>query len=424
MSIHPTNARHGELRWTRALWLVIALAMVLRMIWAWWIPVIPVSDGVAYETFANNLVRHGTFGWTPESPTAFWPPGVTLLHASLFALFGIRYEPIVALNIALSLGVVWVTARLAARFWGQRTAVLSALILAIWPTLVMYPTILSTELPFLFLSLVALDLWTLRSLGPTSKALLAGLALGCAALVRPQALLLPLVYAAGLTMSQRLTLSTFLEQMRIAVLAGIAMAVVVAPWTWRNYQLFGEPVLISTNGDITLWMGNTPGTDGSYMKMPENSRNLPGNEYASELGQKAKAYIRQDPAAFAGRAIRKLLLLYTNESVGVGWNSAGIQQVFGEVWELRLKRLTQSSWLLICLLVAVGVWSSLRNAGWLSTLFSPFMLSILYFTSIHMVFVSQDRYHLSFAGQWAILAALGLLQVAAWRRGSPLSPPL
>lgn len=416
MNPQQYNQESRELRWTSSLTQVMVLAVALRLIWAWWVPVIPVSDGAAYDAFARTLVEHGTFGWVASQPTAFWPPGTTFLHAPLYALFGFRYEPIIAMNIALSVGIIWVTARLAARFWSQQVAVLSAMILAIWPTLVMYPTILASELPFVFFTLLALDLWTHPRLGAISKPLLAGLVLGFAALVRPQALLLPLVYAAGLLLTSRVSLPALLGQVRCVALAGIVMAIVISPWTWRNHQLYGEPVLISTNGGITLWMGNTPGTDGRYMVVPEHYSHLPENEKARVLGQKAVDYILQDPAAFAERAVRKLLILYTNESVGVGWNSPGIRQVFGATWEHRLKRMTQGSWALICLLAAAGIWSSLRRTGFRNTLFSPIMLSILYFTAIHMVVVSQERYHLAFAGQWAILAALGLVQLATWRQ--------
>lgn len=416
MTAQPYNQESRELLWTSSLTQIAVLAVVLRFVWAWWVPVIPVSDGAAYDAFARTLVLQGTFGWEESHPTAFWPPGTTFLHAALYALFGIRYEPIIAMNIALSVGIIWVTARLAARFWNQQTAVLSALVLAIWPTLVMYPTILASELPFVYFTLLALDLWTHPRLGTTSKSLLAGLTLGFAALIRPQALLLPLVYAVGLLLTSRVTLPSLMGQARCVALAGIVMAVVIAPWTWRNHQLYGEPVLISTNGGITLWMGNTPGTDGRYMVVPRHHSHLPENEKERVLKQEAIDYIVQDPVAFAERAVRKLLILYTNESVGVGWNSPGIRQTFGEIWEYRLKRMTQGSWALISLLAAAGIWSSLRRSGLQNTLFSPITLSILYFTGIHMVVVSQERYHLAFAGQWAMLAALGLGQLIHWRQ--------
>lgn len=423
MNNHPTDAEIGELRWTKSLSLLIVLALTLRLIWAWFVPVIPFSDGEAYDAFARTLVQHGTFGWTAGEPTSFWPPGTTFLHAALFAIFGIRYEPIVAMNIALSLGIVWVTARLAARFWGQKAAVLSALILAVWPTLVMYPTILASELPFLFLTLLALDIWSQSRRGFTSRGLMAGLVLGLAALVRPQALLLPLVYAAGLLLTTRGSPRALIDQLRCIAVAGVVMALVIAPWTWRNFQLYGEPVLISSNGGVTLWIGNSPGTDGRFRDLPDEYYRLPENERARVLGQEARNYIFQDPAGFAVRAVKKLLYLYTNESVGVGWNSPGIRQAFGEAWELRLKRLTQVTWAMICVLAAAGIWSALRSTGVAKTLLSPIMLCILYFTAIHMIVVSQERYHLAFAGQWAIFAALGVAQLTAWRQSRNAAQP-
>lgn len=413
--INPYN-ESVELQLTRSFVMVLMLALGLRMIWAWWVPVIPLSDGEAYDVFARNLVQHGTFGWTAEEPTAFWPPGTTFMHATLFWMFGIRYEPIVAINIALSLGIIWISARLAARFWGQQVALISALILAVWPTLVMYPTILASELPFLFLTLLAMDFWFNRNLQLPSKALLAGLVLGLASLVRPQALLLPFVFAVGIVLTQRLTASAVMNQFKCIALAGLVMALVVAPWVWRNHQIYGEPVLISTNGGITLWMGNTPGTDGRYMNMPASVHHLPGNERARVLAQEAKNYILQDPAAFLVRAVRKLVILYSNESVGVSWNSSGIRQAFGAPWELPLKRMTQASWALIFVLALAGIWSSVRRVGWVRALASPLTLSILYFTAIHMVVVSQERYHLAFAGQLAIFAALGVAELLARQR--------
>ena len=274
----------------------------------------------------------------------------------------------------------------------------------------MYPTILASELPFLFLTLLSLDVWSNENVRPFRKGLGVGLLLGFAALVRPQALLLPLLFAFCAAASAGMAWGTIRSQLQLLISVGVVMAVVIAPWTWRNYQLYGEPVLISTNGGITLWMGNTPGTDGRYMYVPEEFGALPENERARTMGRQAKAYIQQDPLGFLTRAVRKVVLLYANESVGVGWNADGIKQALGEPWVHGLKRFTQLTWMLILGLALIGVGATVRQQGWGRTLTSPFVLSILYFTAIHSVVVSQERYHLAFAGQMAILAAVG----AAW----------
>lgn len=401
-----SSVRPGAIDTEHLIWILL-LALGLRLIWAWWIPVIPLSDGAAYDTFARTLVEHGTFGWTADQPTAFWPPGTTFMHAALYWAFGMNYLPIVAVNIGLSLGLIAICARIAARFWGPRVATLTALILAIWPTLVVYPTLLASELPFLFLTLLSLDVWTNENIRPFRKGWGAGLLLGFAALVRPQALLLPLLFAFCAGASTGLTWTTIRSQLQILIFASVAMAIVIAPWTWRNHQLYGEPVLISTNGGITLWMGNTPGTDGRYMDIPAEFSALPENERARVLGEQAKVHIQQDPVGFLIRAVHKVVILYGNESVGVGWNAKGIEQALGEPWVHGLKRFTQLTWALILALALVGLGTTIRQQGWFRALTSPFILSILYFTAIHSVVVSQERYHIAFAGQMAILAAVG-----------------
>ena len=78
--------------------------------------------------------------------------------------------------------------------------------------------------------------------------------------------------------------------------------------------------------------------------------------------------------------------------------------------------MTQASWALIFALAVVGLGASLYKVGWVKTLFSPLSLSVAYFTAIHMVVVSQERYHLAFAGQLAIFSALGLITILSWRR--------
>src|SRR5438046_917983 len=38
-----------------------------------------------------------------------------------------------------------------------------------------------------------------------------------------------------------------------------------APWAVRNYQTFGEPILVSDSAWLHLWMGNNPGATGAEM---------------------------------------------------------------------------------------------------------------------------------------------------------------
>jgi 4-amino-4-deoxy-L-arabinose transferase-like glycosyltransferase len=404
---------------TRQIKTALIVGILLRVVWALLVPVVPVSDSQAYDAFARTLVEHGEYGWEPGSPHAFWPPGTSLVYAGLFWAFGHSYTAIVVLNIVLSVLLTITSARIAARLYSERAGHYTAWIISLWPTLVVYVTVLASELPFVLLITLALDCWTVRQ-RTIRHVLLAGLILGAAALVRPLALALPVVFGFGSLMASRLSIGNLRVHAGQVLVAVAAMLVVVAPWTIRNARVYGELVLVSTNGGITFWMGNTPHTDGAYMATPAELNHLRDNELEKVLKARAMDYIRQEPMAFVTRTAKKALTLYDNESIGIHWNKKGIEQRFGGAAVVPLKRFTQVAWLGILLLTATGVVHLLRTRTLLQTLSSQPLLVMAFFTVIYSVTVSQDRYHLSFASVIAILAAVGLERVASWRAVSEL----
>jgi hypothetical protein len=395
---------------------ILLVALALRIAWALAIPVVPLSDPIGYDAFARNLAEHGVYGWTPTQPHAYWPPGTSMLYAAVYAIFGTDYAYIVGVNVLLSLLLIVSTARVACRYYGERVAIYATGLLAVWPTLVMYPTIIASELPYLTLTLVALDVWTSKWSGLLARGALTGALIGFAALVRPLALLLPLIYAGCIVLQMRFDPSEVLRQLRFGAIVVAAMACVIAPWTYRNQQLYGEFILISTNGGITLWMGNAPGSDGRFIDLPEDVAGLPDNEVSKILSERAIEYIKQEPLTFISRMPRKLAYLWGNESVGAGWNSLGITQVFGEEAFVWIKRFTQLTWALIFCVTAFGVLYFLRNLGFWAMMASPFVVTTVYHTVVHAVIVSQERYHLSFAAQIAVGFAFGLIAFQHFRK--------
>jgi 4-amino-4-deoxy-L-arabinose transferase-like glycosyltransferase len=399
---------------TKQIKTALILGVLLRIAWALLVPVVPVSDSGAYDAFARNLVEHGVYGWEAGNPHAFWPPGTSFLYAGLYWAFGYNYAPIVVLNIVLSALLIIASARIATRLVSETAGHYTAWIIALWPTLVFYVTVLASELPFVLLITLALDCWTVRQ-RTIRHVLLAGVLLGAASLVRPLALVLPVVFGFGSLMPSRLSAQNLRIHL-VQVLASLAaMLVVIAPWTVRNVLLYEELVLVSTNGGITFWMGNTPNTDGAYMGTPEDLAHLRDNELEKVLKARALDYIRQEPVAFIVRTARKALALYDNESIGIHWNDKGIEQRFGRAALVPLKRFTQVAWLGMVLLLATGIVHLVRARTMLQILsFQPLLL-MAFFTAVYSVTVSQDRYHLSFASVIAILAAVGLERVASWR---------
>ena len=102
----PIDGDFDPARWRRLAFAIVCVAICVRAIWAMAVPVVPVSDSVAYDTFASNLANGDGYGWRPESPTAYWPVGTSAMYALLYAMFGHVYWPIVFFNIVLGVGIV------------------------------------------------------------------------------------------------------------------------------------------------------------------------------------------------------------------------------------------------------------------------------------------------------------------------------
>src|SRR5215471_18483092 len=138
---------------------IVVLALALRAVWGAIVPVVPVSDGRAYDMLARALVQHNGYSWGRNQLTAYWPPGTSALYAAFYTVFGYDFKPIVILNVLLSTGIVALTIALAATLFEKMTALIAGFLMAIWPSEIAYVTILASELPFTFFVLAGCTIW-------------------------------------------------------------------------------------------------------------------------------------------------------------------------------------------------------------------------------------------------------------------------
>lgn len=393
------NQKPGPLR------LALVLTLATSLAWAWLVPVQPVSDSVAYDTFARNLVQGVGYGWDAGGLTAYWPPGTSFVYAALYWIFGTSsYLPIVVLNVLLRLGIVWLTHRQVRRWFGDPVAGVAALLLALWPSQVQFVTVLASELPFTFLMLLAMEAWAHPRLTSLPRVLAVGLVLGAAAHVRSLATLLPVLLLLARWREHGLHWRPLAEAVAVAAVIGL----VGLPWSARNTQLFGAPAGLATNGGANLWMGNNPGSGGGYMDLPAEMLTRNEVERDQMLGDQAKAYILAEPLAFAQRAVRKAIVFHDRETIGVHWNEAGLRRIQGESLLAPLKWASQLFWLTMLALAVGGSVVLGRRLGWTGALLHPTLLLWGTFAAVHVVVVAQDRYHFPLIPVFAALAALAL----------------
>ncbi len=434
----PTDPYHLSARRLLALAL---LALSLRLAWAALVPVVPVSDSHAYDTFAGNIASGVGMAWEPGRPTAYWPVGTPAAYALLYTIFGHTYTPILALNAILGCAITLLAAMLGARWFGRDAGTWAGVFTACWPWQIQFTTILASELQFTFLVLLGTWLWiVLRDAAvhrPHSvrlhllRTVAAGLVFGLGTLVRPTALLLPIVLGG-------IEFLTLRHRLRTTVVTGVTLAVLLAtisPWALRNSRLYGELVLVSTNGGVNLWMGNNPDTTGAYQKELEAAPGMNEAAWNRMHKEQAVAFIKQDPLAFVKRSIIKAVRLHDRETIGVAWNKEGLAlarpDLFAPTGEGEsalafdqrratkiLKLVSSAYWYAILSIAFAGIlllpW---RSQFWL-VLNHPALVLWAYFTAVHAVIVVQDRYHFPSTPMVATLAGLAAATgLARLRRG-------
>jgi hypothetical protein len=305
----------------RGLWLAMLVALILRLGSALVqgdvaLPLPGVSDQVSYDALARRvLAGHGfSFGsdWWPATragePTAHWSYLYTLWLVSFEAWAG-PHPLVPRLAQAVLAGILhpWLAWRLGTRVFGERAGLIAAWLSAVYLYFVYYAGALMTE-TFTILAI----LWTLNqaieladsrvepgdsaSVQPRSAYAAAmpwatlGLAIGLAALLRQVTLLMVPVIVVWLLWARRRSGGRGSSSRQERLPSGSAyratagrlmvsfalVAVLIAPWTVRNYLAFGRPVLLNTNAGFAFYWANHPihGTDFIPILPSETYRSL------------------------------------------------------------------------------------------------------------------------------------------------------
>jgi len=381
---------------------VMVIGMSLRVFWALFVPVVPLSDSFAYYTLAKSIWQFGVYGWTPEEPTAFWAVGPSAMTAATFLIFGETFTGVVILNLLAGLAILLFTRALATHYFGERVAFWSVVLVAFWPNLIFFTSILSSELHFIALTMGGLYFWSRSSGRAWVNVLLSGFVWGLACYFRPVIVLFPVAMAiAALSQGPRAVGAATLK-------AGIAIGLIVlivSPWTLRNAEVIGKAYLVSSNFGSNLWMGNNPESTGEYTPLPPETMQMSEVEREDYLGQLAKDYIREDPGRFIVAVGKRILILHGRETIGVAWNESVLQSYLGEPGVFAAKLVATAYWVMLVLAALAGLAVYFRQVG-LAALFHPVFGGWAYFTTVHAIIVSGDRYHMPSAPFVVMLAGL------------------
>lgn len=214
-------------------------------------PVLP-QDTADYDEIALNVLAGEGFvsrtNWFGYEMRSWRPPLYPLFLALVYGVWGYSHLAVKVVQALIGAGtviLVWAIARALRR---EAALLAGGLALVYGPLVTISAEVMSETLFCFFIALAA---WLLIvAEGRRNYLLLAGVTVGLAALTRPVGLLW--VPAFALVAVWRLRG----EGVRRGLWVGVALLVVVLPWSARNGQVHGAWVPISTHGGFILARSN------------------------------------------------------------------------------------------------------------------------------------------------------------------------
>jgi hypothetical protein len=239
---------------------LVGLALRLAFGLGYWVDRPLTRDELEYFSLARSLARGDGFvydahmreaGFEPFGRAPGYPAFLAAVGGGRDVAASVPPAVKVAQAVAGSVGVVF-AGLLGAQLAGARAGAAAAFLAAAYPPLVWIAAYGFSEALFWPLALVVAWSYDRAAVRTTDSAFFAGatgLFIGLGVLIRP-ALLLFLPLAIGWLLLRRHAVA--------AVLVTAGAAVVILPWSVRNYVHHERFVLVASDGGVTFWTGNHP----------------------------------------------------------------------------------------------------------------------------------------------------------------------
>jgi len=255
------------------LFLILWLAFHVRSSWVLYNVFNPDIgyDGLRYQWIAKNLIDHKGFGYYPNQPSSWRPPGYPFLLYGIYSLLGHSIHLVRLVQAWIGTAICFIIFLLTRKCcrdmaFPNSIALLAAFLYAVNFYSVFVNQILYSELFNSFLILLSIYLFILANEAENRKfyilASLASLTLWYAVLTRPANILFWLWVGSWFLIQNRNDLKRIPKAILIVL---FFFAVTVLPWTIRNYHLHKKFLLISSNGGFIFHMAHHPYSEGGFI---------------------------------------------------------------------------------------------------------------------------------------------------------------
>ena len=441
LSLRLPAAPHGgsrRERWTVAIIVIAHCCAILLSLYFFsgalskdYSPVM-VADG--YDYLATQIVAGHGYRFYPDTAlTTMREPGYPFILAALLSITGKIIEPAIALNVMLALCAAFVLWRIAVTIVGHTALALLAPALYLFhPGTLVAESRGGVEILFGFLLLLFMQR-LLRAISEpaTRHWVLCGAVLGCTVLIRSTPLLFPVFVGAYLVCFERRRFPVWTALRSVAVM-GATMAIVMAPWVIRNYNLTGKFLPTASVLGVSEQTGQfifthrfedepwwqidreaghersrlatqlgyrfEDGVNGYYQTFYKTSDEL---AFSSYLAHKTSDFYRAHPSVFVQMVAANLFnFWFTGKNHGVTLANIAVQFPF-------------------LLLAGAGLWMGRHHAA--RRILMPMVLLIVYMMAISAPILAQARYSVPLIPYLALMATVLLAAVA--RAGNMADQP-
>lgn len=265
----------------RALLLIAAGGLLLRIIWVLWASREPtgIFDPSLYRHSGVHIGSGNGYLSYGDHPTAYYPPGYPYfiggiyLLARLVGLTGSYTLLIGLVQAVLGALTVLMVGLIAHRIGGKRAGMIAAACFALWPSVVVYTSVILSETlyMFLFAGFIMCIVWLPgakeqlpddHQVWKSRLLWLGAVFLALGVLTRPQSALIGIPIVAVIWWVSGFSFNVAAQRGLVLVFVTL---LVLMPWTIRNAVQLGGFVPLSNNTGHNLCIGFNPNATGGFM---------------------------------------------------------------------------------------------------------------------------------------------------------------
>lgn len=286
-------------RYPIALGLVLALALLLRLIHLWEVCDTTFflhlhTDPSMYHQWAVEITQGNYIG--KSRPVFYLSPLYPYFLAMIYAFAGPSTLLACLAQVILSTFSTGIIYHLGRRLFGPVVGLLSGLLAAAYGLFIFYSSLLLGATLIIFLDLLMLVFLMEGMRRPTWwKWIMAGICFGLSADARGNVVLFgPL---AVLAIASHMGWKYWRHWLKAVGLFSIAFMMAISPLTLHNWLVGGDFVLLTSNAGANLFIGNSAHSDGIYMRSARykgRPMGLSVHEQQANFPEVAKKELRRD----------------------------------------------------------------------------------------------------------------------------------